>query len=164
MFFLTELSQTLNLSPNDFTSSLSKTLQSLLFSSVEGTCSSQHGFIITVKQITNINGGRLSHTGHAIFNVHYEALLLRPVKNEVLDCIVVDVNNLGIFCEVGPLSVFVSNHHIPKSFLNSGMIVKDKAVRVRIIGTKIDTKRIYAIGSIDGDCLGLIETYKEDIE
>ncbi len=162
MFFLSELSHTLNLPPRDFTSCITETLQALLYTSVEGTCSGEHGFIITVVKILDINGGRLSHTGHAIFNIQYEALLLKPVKNEVIDATVIDVNNLGIFCEVGPLSIFVSNHHIPKGLQGNDKLQKDSSVRVRIIGTKIDTKRIYAIGSVNEDCLGRV--IEKDIE
>lgn len=34
-------------------------------------------------------------------------------KGEVLDARITNVNKMGFFCEVGPLSVFVSSHLLP---------------------------------------------------
>ncbi|KAM0677556.1 DNA-directed RNA polymerase II subunit [Binucleata daphniae] len=156
MFFVSDLSHTLFLPPHSYTKYIKKTLYDTLYSHVEGTCTGEHGFIVAVLEIKNIEGGKLSHNGFAIFTIIYKALLLKPVKSEVVDAVIVDINNLGMFCSVGPLSIFVSNYHIPLSLQQTNKLQKDGAVRIRIIGTKIDTKKIYAIGSMDEECLGVI--------
>lgn len=154
MFFLNELTQTVYLPPIEFNSEIHKTIEHRLYENVEGTCTGEKGFIIAVTNITLIDGGRLNEKGHAIFTIKYKALLLKPVKNEVLDAVVVNVNDLGIFCEVGPLSVFVSNYHIPQAYLGSERIQREMLVRLRIIGTHINSEKMYAIGTINEDFLG----------
>lgn len=160
MFFVSDLSHTLFLPPNTYTSSITDTLHETLYKHVEGTCTGEHGFIVAVLNVNKIEGGRLSQNGFAIFTVFYKALLLKPVKSEVVDAVIVDTNDLGIFCSVGPLSIFVSNYHIPISVQQRSDLKQFRSVRLRIIGTKIDTKKIYAIGSMDEECLGVIAVEK----
>lgn len=154
MFFLNELTQTVYLPPVEFNSEIHKTIEYKLYKMVEGTCTGEKGFIIAVTNITEFDGGRINEKGHAIFTIKYKALLLKPVKNEVLDAIVVNVNDLGVFCEVGPLSVFVSNYHIPPAYLGYEKIQNETLIRLRIIGTHISSEKMYAIGTINEDFLG----------
>lgn len=49
-------------------------------------------------------------TGQAQFKVEYNAIVFKPFKNEVVDGVVNNVSKMGIFLDVGPLSVFVSSH------------------------------------------------------
>ena len=49
-------------------------------------------------------------TAFASFNVKYEALIFRPFEGEVLDAVVTTVNKMGVFCEAGPLDIFISNY------------------------------------------------------
>ncbi len=39
-----------------------------------------------------------------------QAIVFRPFKGEVLDAIVTQVNKVGLFTQIGPLSCFVSRH------------------------------------------------------
>jgi len=39
-----------------------------------------------------------------------QAIVFRPFKGEVLDAIVSQVNKVGLFTQIGPLSCFVSRH------------------------------------------------------
>lgn len=156
MFFLGELSQAIHLPPSEFTSDFNRTVLQKLYKMVESTCTTNNGFIIAVTQIIEIGGGRIAHTGHAIFNVKFTALLLNPIKDEILDAFVINVNELGIFCEAGPLSIFVSNYHIPVSKQGHKTIRRDMHVRLRIIGFNISSKKMYAIGSINEEFLGII--------
>ena len=39
--------------------------------------------------------------------------IYRPFKGEVLDAVVTQVNKVGLFTEIGPLSCFISRHSIP---------------------------------------------------
>lgn len=49
-------------------------------------------------------------SGAATVTVYYNAILLRPYPNEVLDAIVTTTTESGFFARVGPLQVFVSRH------------------------------------------------------
>ena len=47
-------------------------------------------------------------TGWAEFKLQYDAIVFRPFKGEVLECVVREVNKFGFFAECGPQQVFVS--------------------------------------------------------
>ena len=42
--------------------------------------------------------------------MYMQAIVFRPFKGEVLDAIVTQVNKVGLFTQIGPLSCFVSRH------------------------------------------------------
>jgi DNA-directed RNA polymerase II subunit RPB7 len=77
---------------------------------------------------------------------------------------------MGFFCDIGPLSCFVSNHCIPndmsfdpnatppcyKTDDESVVIKQDDEVRVKIIGTRVDATDIFAVGTLMDDYLGFV--------
>ena len=85
---------------------------------VEGTCNGRYGYIIAINKIVSVSKGmiRTDGTGFATFKVDYMAVVCRPYKGEVVDCVVTSVNNMGFFAEAGPLQIFVSNHLIPEEY------------------------------------------------
>jgi DNA-directed RNA polymerase II subunit RPB7 len=88
-------------------------LKSKLLADVEGTCTGQFGYIICVMDGMKIDVGKgrvIPGSGAAEFDVKYRAIVWRPFKGEVVDAIVTNVNKMGFFADVGPLSVFVSSH------------------------------------------------------
>ncbi|ELA45920.1 hypothetical protein VCUG_02589 [Vavraia culicis subsp. floridensis] len=154
MFFISELSHTIHLSPNYFDTNLQYAVRSHLLEEVEGACSSDHGFILAVISIQNVGEAVLNHMGSVLFKVKYTAITLKPVRNEVIEAKVDEVNKMGLFAHIGPLSIFVSNYQIPNNLQES--IKKDTLVRLKIIGTKIDKNEIYAVGTINEEFLGVI--------
>ncbi|KAI5477931.1 DNA-directed RNA polymerase II subunit RPB7 [Pseudohyphozyma bogoriensis] len=167
MFFLTELERTLTLSPSYFTPTLKAYLHTLLYHTVEGTCSGQIGYIIAVMGVTEVGQGKIVG-GQAEFNIKYSAIVYRPFKNEVVDGVVASVNKMGIFADVGPLTCFVSTHLIPPDFKfdpnanppcftsteDTLKIEKGSKLRLKIVGTRVDATEIFAIGTIKEDYLG----------
>ncbi|KAJ3546681.1 hypothetical protein NMY22_g1948 [Coprinellus aureogranulatus] len=125
-------------------------LESKLYADVEGTCSGQFGYIIAVVSILDIGKGM-------------------PFKGEVVDGVVNNVNKMGFFADVGPLTVFVSHQLIhpdmrfdpnsnPPSFASEDQIIeKNTRVRLKIVGTRVDATEIFAIGTIKEDHLGVID-------
>ncbi|KAJ2912072.1 hypothetical protein MD484_g8340, partial [Candolleomyces efflorescens] len=145
-------------------------LESKLYADVEGTCSGQYGYIIAVVSILDIGKGMvLSGSGQAEFIIRYRAIVFKPFKGEVVDGVVNTVSKMGFFVSVGPVNVFVSQQLIhpdmkydpnsnPPSYASEDQIIeKDTKVRLQIVGTRVDTTEIFAIGSIKEDHLGVIE-------
>lgn len=108
-------------------------------------------------------------SGIAEFTVSYKAVVWRPFKGETVDGIVANVNKMGFFADVGPLSVFVSSHLIPAEikfdptsnpphFTDNGeqIIEKGTHIRMKLIGTRSDVDKLFAIGSIKEDFLGVL--------
>ncbi|XP_065324546.1 DNA-directed RNA polymerase II subunit RPB7-like isoform X2 [Gordionus sp. m RMFG-2023] len=147
MFYHMPLEQEIILHPRYFGPNLLNTVKQKLFSEVEGTCSGQYGFIIAVTSIDSIGSGMIKPgRGYGTYKV-------------------------GIFCEIGPLTCFISKHSIPSNMefdpnlgqpcyktVDDGISIKEhNEIRVKIVGTRINASDIFAIGSLMDDFLGLSE-------
>uniref|UniRef100_A0A0N4ZFI5 DNA-directed RNA polymerase II subunit RPB7 n=1 Tax=Parastrongyloides trichosuri TaxID=131310 RepID=A0A0N4ZFI5_PARTI len=171
MFFHLTLEHEISLHPKYFGPNLMDTVKQKLFNEVEGTCTGKYGFVIAVTTIDSIGHGMIQPgRGFVTYFVKYKAIVFRPFKNQVMDAIVTQINKVGIFCEIGPLSVFISQHCIPPDlkfdtlndipcFKNDDetIIIKlDDEIRVKLIGTRVDASDIFAIGTLMDDYLGLV--------
>eukprot|EP00894_Picocystis_sp_ML_P001549 jgi/Pico_ML_1/52066/g2834.t1 len=118
MFFLLELKKNVQLSPRFFGPKMVSTIQDKLIAEVEGTCSGRYGYIIGVLGKPGVGKGFVveDHSGQAVFEVKYQAIVFRPFKGEVLDAIVYHVSKMGFFAQAGPLELFVSTHLIPSEY------------------------------------------------
>ena len=105
-----------------------------------------------------------------VFHVKYDAVVFRPFKNEVLSAVVDAVNKYGFFARAAGVSIFVSTHNMPESFVfnpdasppafnndaDNVTIAKDYNVRLRILGVDFRATSVYCIGTIDDDFLGVL--------
>eukprot|EP01111_Echinosteliopsis_oligospora_P004385 TRINITY_DN1705_c0_g1_i1.p1 TRINITY_DN1705_c0_g1~~TRINITY_DN1705_c0_g1_i1.p1 ORF type:complete len:173 (+),score=31.96 TRINITY_DN1705_c0_g1_i1:55-573(+) len=170
MFFHIPMEREIKLHPQYMGPNLNHVLKQRLNEEVEGTCSGQYGFIITVITVDTIGKGKVQEgTGFVVFPVKFKAIVFKPFKGEVLDAVVTQVSKMGFFAEAGPLQIFVSTHLIPShlvfdphsnppSFIakdETVRICKDNEVRVKIVGTRVDATEIFSIGSIKEDFLGI---------
>lgn len=76
-------------------------------------------------------------TGQAQFKVEYNAIVFKPFKNEVVDGVVNNVSKMGIFLDVGPLSVFVSSH-VSHPLLCCPLVVGSLRRSERLLGPRED--------------------------
>eukprot|EP00911_Craspedida_sp_UC1_P002484 UC1_evm2s1845 len=168
MFFLMTLQHDVLLHPRLFNQAFEDEVKKALYENVEGKCVGKHGFIVSVVNVKSIGDGMILQTrGEVLFHVAYEAIVMRPFKNEVCDAIVKTVFKFGIWANVGPLNVFISQAWIPHKFdgTTSRFVTEDEseqiqvgdAIRIRIIGTKVFASEIRATASLEGDYLGLLE-------
>lgn len=170
MFYHIALEHEIQLHPRYFGPQLLETVKQKLFNEVEGTCTGKHGFVIAVTTIDNIGAGLIqSGSGFVTYPIKYKAIVFRPFKGEVLDAVVTQVNKVGIFTEIGPLSCFISRHSIPadmafdansnppcyKTETEDMVIQVEDAIRLKIVGTRVDATDIFAIGTLMDDFLGL---------
>ncbi|BFZ12396.1 hypothetical protein BsWGS_15434 [Bradybaena similaris] len=159
------------LHPRYFGPNLLNIVKQKLFTEVEGTCTGKYGFVIAVTTIDNIGAGLIQPSrGFVVYPVKYKAIVFRPFKGEVLDAVVTQVNKVGLFTEIGPLSCFISRHSIPadmefdpsstppcyKTKDEDVVIQEEDTIRLRIVGTRVDAKDIFAIGTLMDDFLGVL--------
>merc|ERR1711876_4346 len=171
MFYHIPLDHEIMLHPRYFGPQLMDTVKQKLFSEVEGTCTGKYGFVIAVTTIDQIGAGNIQPgQGFVVYPVKYKAIVFRPFKGEVLDAVVTQVNKVGLFTEIGPLSCFISRHSIPADMTfdpNSNppcyktadeemVIQQDDEIRLKIVGTRVDASDIFAIGTLMDDYLGLV--------
>ncbi|PKI85043.1 Rpb7p [Malassezia vespertilionis] len=167
MFFLKTLDHRTELHPSFFGPSMVEFLGRKLRDDVEGTCSGKYGYIIKVVSVLDVGQGKVvPNTGLAEFKSKYQAIVLKPYNGEVMDAMVTNVNKMGFFAEVGPLSIFVSSHLLPIDYKfqpdanppeftsPTDKLVKGRKVRLRIVGTRVDANEIFAIGTMKEDYLG----------
>lgn len=133
-------------------SSISNLIEDYLAKNVEGT-STPSGYIIAVLKILSVSEGTILLNGHISFEVEYDAMILRPEIGEVLDCKIKSTNKMGFFANVGPLSIFIGNYQIPHETLQNMNV--SESIRLKIIGTKTDINKVYAIGTMNDDFLGI---------
>eukprot|EP01137_Pigoraptor_chileana_P006306 Opistho-2@50517 len=169
MFYYLTLSHDVLLHPQYFGPMLKQTLRQKLYSEVEGTCKGEFGWIIMVKDIEEFGRGKIhANRGIVTFSMRYTAVVFRPFKGEVVEAVVKDVNKLGVFCQVGPIEIFISNKQMPPKmkYLPNAVphcyvspdedytIVKDVPIKVKIVGLRIDAANVVCIGSILDEFLG----------
>ncbi|XP_065205969.1 DNA-directed RNA polymerase II subunit RPB7 [Planococcus citri] len=171
MFYHIALEHEILLHPRYFGPQLYETVKQKLYTEVEGTCTGKYGFVIAVTTIDSIGSGIvLPGQGFVVYPVKYKAIVFRPFKGEVLDAVVTQVNKVGIFADIGPLSCFISHHSIPadmqfcpttnppcyKSKNEDIVIHSEDEIRLKIVGTRVDASGIFAIGTLMDDFLGLV--------
>eukprot|EP00884_Botryococcus_braunii_P017089 jgi/Botrbrau1/4063/Bobra.152_3s0019.1 len=170
MFYHLTLKKELEIPPRHFGPKLRSVIEEKLKSEVEGTCSGQYGYLICVTHVVGIGKGWIRPgVGSANFTIHYNCVVFRPFKGEVIDAVVTSVNKVGFFAEAGPLQLFVSNHLIPEdyefkglpepSFMSSDESVKiatGTEVRVRVVGSRMDATNIFCVATIKDDFLGAL--------
>ena len=170
-WFAVSMSRRIRIHPKFFGVKLHEILTHRLMSEVEGTLLGKYGFVVAVLQVADpIPAGELENsTGYAIFTLQYQAVVFRPFKNEVMDAVVSVVTQHGFYARAGPLSVFVSHHLLPqgmrfdptenswKTHDNMEQIKQKSAVRLRILGLKIEAQEISATGSMKEPFLGPID-------
>lgn len=106
------------LHPRYFGPQLLETVKQKLYTEVEGTCTGKYGFVIAVTTIDSIGSGIIQPgQGFVVYPVKYKAIVFRPFKGEVLDAVVRQVNKVGMFADIGPLSCFIS-HHVSENYIN----------------------------------------------
>merc|ERR1711920_354087 len=125
---------------------------------VEGTVKENAGIIIAVVECWKADKGKLQEgTGLVMVPMGYKALVLQLFKGEIVDCVCDEVTQLGFFGAIGPVRVFVSKSHLPEGWrysegdVDAGdgdqLIRVKSSVRVKLIATKEEAERIWAIGS-----------------
>ncbi|TNN81938.1 Elongation factor 1-gamma [Liparis tanakae] len=157
MFYHISLEHEILLHPRYFGPNLLNTVKQKLFTEVEGTCTGKYGFVIAVTTIDNIGAGVIQPgRGFVLYPVKYKAIVFRPFKGEVVDAVVTQVNKVGLFTEIGPMSCFISRHSIPsemefdpnsnppcyKTVDEDIVIQQDDEIRLKIVGTRVDKNDI----------------------
>lgn len=169
MFYHTDLYHDLSLHRTCLGDEFIEALKQKVTCDVEGTCIDDHGSVIAVTFLDSIVDANfhLLKEDYIIYKLKFKAIVFRPFKNEVLDGIVIQVNKLGLFLKVGIMTCFISEKSIPCTMQYNGRIYqssKDKThvidvstpLRFRILGTRVDSSEIFAVGTLMNEYLGLL--------
>lgn len=167
MFFLRYLDREISIHPSFFGNNVHDRLRDQLYSDIEGSCNGEY-YVVCIMDIYNISQGKVRPgSGEAQFTILYRAILWKPFKGETIDCVVDKIGVQGIFCDAGPLTVFVARGHVPTgmkynpdatppqySGVSGDIIEKGSAVRVKILGVRSEVGALFAIGKMSGSWFG----------
>mmetsp|Transcript_3955 Transcript_3955/g.3548 ORF Transcript_3955/g.3548 Transcript_3955/m.3548 type:complete len:176 (-) Transcript_3955:90-617(-) len=174
MFYMARLRKDIQLEPFYLGKQMRGQVRRKLIEELEGQCLGKYGFVIFILDIddNDILPGLIENdTGSCNVIVWYTAVFLKPFKHQVLDAIVYAVDELGFFCRVGPLQIFVSRFCLPNylvydttscdSWISSDRSVDiriDKVVRIRIIGVSpLEAGQMTATATIKDLFLGELD-------
>jgi len=122
---------------------LQSVIQDILNKETKGKCTEEDGFILQLKRIININDGMLDKkTGAVHYNVRMVAQILRPSIGDIIEAVVSKLFKIGIFADLGPLSLFIPLNRIPEEieFDKSGQFIHKHANLIIKKGTEIKMK------------------------
>lgn len=168
MYFIVEDKRSVSLRPCDLGPFFEERLNLALRAQLEGSASKQHdGLIVHLLGVRSFSKPRVQDgTGNVVVEAVFRSIVFRPFRNEVIDCVVDQVNRTGFYGYFGPMRVFISRGSMPDDLVydeqsacftskdGSSRVMNGSEVRARIIGVKRDGNNLYAVGSIDGDYLG----------
>ncbi|GMT00205.1 hypothetical protein PENTCL1PPCAC_22379, partial [Pristionchus entomophagus] len=170
MFYHLRLEHEIQLNRKWFGLELKGLVKAKLLAEVEGKTIGRHGVVIAVTQMESFGQRSTKSDGGMVgYKVTFAALVFRPFKGAVVDAVVTQVTDKGVMCEVGPVPLFIARISIPprmhfdyslnancyKSADESFIIKKDAEIRVKIVGTRVDSNDIFCIGSLMDDFLGV---------
>jgi DNA-directed RNA polymerase II subunit RPB7 len=174
MFFVKKLRRDILLQPAHLGPRMHEHIMTQILEEVEGKCLGKHGYVIRVLSLddaTILPGLIDNDSGCVNVTVIYQAIMLRPFKNEVVDATIFNAaDDSGFFARVGPLEIFIHKFNMPEDThfdMNAGdawvsedgtIEIKDgSVVRLRIIGVSVDAGQMNAIGTIKDAYLGQLE-------
>ncbi|KAG0557520.1 hypothetical protein KC19_11G137100 [Ceratodon purpureus] len=143
-------------------------------------CSEQHGYYVTVTTLEDVSEGKVrGGTGSVVFWVDFKCIVLRLIRNEVMEAEVAEVMYNGFLAACGPAKIFVPRKQMdgfefragPSLEFNqwsdsNGLLITPKCfVRLKIVAVRWEPKGriLQTVGSLNGDLLGPVKIQKNPV-
>lgn len=179
MYLLTTKEKVVRIPPEMLGEDLDEVVNRSTRATFEGSMESGNSYTILITNVEQVGPGRIVHGDGAVYqNVKYDALMFRPLLQEVIEGTVVEVLKFGAFVRFGHLDGLlhvsqIMDDHIDIDQDNGRLIGKDTkrdlkvgdSVRARIVALSINERnpRESKIGlTMMQPGLGKIEWLEED--
>ncbi len=140
MYRIVNIEDTIRIPPHLFSEDFAKVMEETVHSTFEGGYRKEYGVIVATDNVKPVGEGVVIHGDGAIYQkVSFDALVFMPVLQEVIDGIVCEVVEFGVFCHIGPVDALVHMSQIMNDFIE--MDVDNE----RLVGK--ESKRVLTIGS-----------------
>jgi DNA-directed RNA polymerase subunit E'/Rpb7 len=110
IYFKSVLSSNVVISPTMFLMGFDKAILKQLKKNIEGYCM-MNGYIKpdSVKLLSRSKGYSIpgNFNGNIEYSVKYEAELCNPIKDQIIKCVVLDINKMGILAKATPLEIII---------------------------------------------------------
>lgn len=149
------INQKVSIASKYLDNNIEKHILDKLKKTMEGKCTLDNGYIINVNKIINLGDNKIGRANSlVVFNLTYEAEILRPQKGDILFGTVCMIFHHGIFVNVkGKMKVLIPAtsmssyvyNHIDNTF---GPISKDTEISIEIVMIKYEKKQFSCIGKL----------------
>lgn len=157
MFFLSRLKKNITIYPYELDQELAALVSKKLLD-LEGKIFGKYGYIVMITEFSTSSKGKIdSDTGQTIYNVSFNAVTLKLIKNETLFVIPKIINEHGFFCSIGPIYIFTSKHMLQNlnydqsnnSWNNDSLSINfNDRVKIKILASRINANEITATSTI----------------
>lgn len=142
-----QLETPVTIPPHLLRHNLALVIQDILNKKIRGRCTAKDGFVIKLKRLVAVEGGSIEQrTGAVNYTVRYVAQCLRPLAShvecdlpscthsgDIVEAFVSRIMKIGVFADLGPLSIFVPASHFPPDFVyeNNQFFSEEKNFHIR---------------------------------
>ena len=152
MYAMVELEDTIRIEPIRFGENLDEVIEEMVHKTFEGTMRKKYGLIVVADNIRPVGDGKVIHGDGAMYQrVRFDALVFKPELQEVVDGVVCEVVEFGVFCHIGPLDALIHMSQIMNDYVeidvenemmkgkeNKLVLRKLDAVRARVVALSLN--------------------------
>jgi len=145
MYMMVEREKVVRIPPHMLGMDLTEIISKLTWESFEGKIEENDMLTVLIRNVEPVGLGRIVHGDGAVYqNVKYEALVFKPVLQEVVEGTVCEVLKFGAFIRFGPLDGLlhisqVMDDRIDVDLENQRLIGKDSKRDLKV-GDKVRTR------------------------
>lgn len=118
MYKIVRIEDTVRIPPQYFGEDLEKVINSIVQKSFEGKVKREYGMIVLTTNVEMLDEGVIIHGDGALYQkVRFDALVFQPELQEIVDGIVCEVVEFGIFCHIGAMDALVHMSQIMDDYV-----------------------------------------------
>ena len=118
MYSIVRLEDTIRILPERFGEDLDQVVQEIVQKTFEGVMRKDHGIIVATSSIGTVGEGIIIHGDGAMYQkVAFDALVFKPVLQEVVDGVVCEIVEFGAFCHIGPIDALIHMSQIMNDYV-----------------------------------------------
>ena len=119
MYLISKIEDTIRVPPTLFEEPLADVAFELLNEKYVGKIDKKLGLMVTVKEIENIDIGRvIMGDGAAYHDISFTALFFKPELQEVIEGEVIEITEFGAFVRMGPMDGLVHVSQVTDDYIN----------------------------------------------
>jgi DNA-directed RNA polymerase subunit E' len=137
-----EIKDTIRIPPEFFGEDINKVVEEMVQKSFEGKVKRQYGMIVLTTNVKPMEEGVIIHGDGALYQkVKFDALIFQPELQEIVDGIVCEVVEFGVFCHIGAMDALVHMSQIMNDYVEinveNGRITGRESKKALAVGDTI---------------------------
>ncbi|KAL7668065.1 hypothetical protein ACOME3_008783 [Neoechinorhynchus agilis] len=160
MLTVMKLERDISIHPENLGPELEQAIRESVIEDCEGASMGSKGICVAIGKIISIGLGRVvSWTPYVQFSIRFEAIMFRPLRNEIADAVIVNITKFGIFSSIGAIQCFISMNTLSKDYgfvedIDLGPVIRNAhrvfaindVIRLRVQGYRAQGLEFFAVG------------------